>query len=76
MPAVCTRSSYYGFMDVTPCGTKDGYRNIWIPAATNFNPAERDRSSETLVYEGTSKIFRTGAAIYIAVVIARSTGRW
>jgi hypothetical protein len=28
------------------------------------------------VYEGTSKIFRTGAAIYTAVVVARSTGKW
>jgi hypothetical protein len=28
------------------------------------------------VYEVVSKIVQTGAAIYIAVVIARSTGRW
>jgi hypothetical protein len=27
-------------------------------------------------YEAVSKIFRTGAAIYTAVVVARSTGRW
>jgi hypothetical protein len=27
-------------------------------------------------YEGVSKIFRTGDAIYTAVVVARSTGRW
>jgi hypothetical protein len=27
-------------------------------------------------YEGVSKIFRTGASIYTAVVVARSTGRW
>jgi hypothetical protein len=26
--------------------------------------------------EGISKILRTGAAIYTAVVVARSTGRW
>jgi hypothetical protein len=29
-----------------------------------------------LLYEGTSKIFWTGAAIYTAVVVARSTGTW
>jgi hypothetical protein len=28
------------------------------------------------VYEVTSKIFRTGAAIYTAVVVAQSTDRW
>jgi hypothetical protein len=28
------------------------------------------------MYEGVSKIFRTGAAIYTAVVVVRSTGRW
>jgi hypothetical protein len=27
------------------------------------------------LYEGASKIFRTGAVIYTAVVVARSTGR-
>jgi hypothetical protein len=27
-------------------------------------------------YEGVSKISRTGAAIYTAVVVARSAGRW
>jgi hypothetical protein len=27
-------------------------------------------------YDGVSKIFRTGTAIYTAVVVARSTGRW
>ena len=29
-----------------------------------------------LVYEVRSKIFRTGAAMYTAVVVARSTGTW
>jgi hypothetical protein len=28
------------------------------------------------IYEGVSNIFRTGAAIYTAVMVARSTGRW
>jgi hypothetical protein len=28
------------------------------------------------LYEGVSKIFRTAAAIYTAVVVMRSTGRW
>jgi hypothetical protein len=32
--------------------------------------------SSGYTYEGGSKIFRTGAAIYTAVVIAQSTGRW
>jgi hypothetical protein len=27
-------------------------------------------------YEGVSKVFRTGAAIYTVAVVARSTGRW
>jgi hypothetical protein len=27
-------------------------------------------------YESQSKIFRTGAAIYTAVVVARGTGKW
>jgi hypothetical protein len=31
-------------------------------------------STKCYTYEGTSKIFRTGAAIYAAVVVARSTG--
>jgi len=29
-----------------------------------------------VIYEVGSKIFRTGAAIYTAVVVARSSGRW
>jgi hypothetical protein len=29
-----------------------------------------------LFYKVVSKIFETGAAIYAAVVVARSTGRW
>jgi hypothetical protein len=32
-------------------------------------------SEINVIYEGVSKIFRTGAAIYTAVVLARSTGR-
>jgi len=28
------------------------------------------------LYEVVSKIFRTGATIYTAVVVAQSTGRW
>ena len=32
--------------------------------------------SHLRVYEVVSKIFWTGAAIYTAVVVARSTGRW
>ena len=28
------------------------------------------------IYKVVSKIFETGAAIYTAVVVARSTGRW
>jgi len=31
---------------------------------------------EKIEYEAVSNIFRTGAAIYIAVVIVRSTSRW
>jgi hypothetical protein len=31
---------------------------------------------EDYVYEEVSKIFRTGAAIYTAFVVAQSTGRW
>jgi hypothetical protein len=30
----------------------------------------------SFIYEVVSKIFRTGAAIYTAVMVARSTGRW
>jgi Sec-independent protein secretion pathway component TatC len=33
-------------------------------------------SFQNVLYEGVSKIFRTGAAIYTAVVAARSIGRW
>jgi hypothetical protein len=28
------------------------------------------------VYKGTFKLFRTGAVIYTAAVVAQSTGRW
>jgi hypothetical protein len=30
----------------------------------------------SVVYEGVSKIFQTGATIYTAVVVAQSAGRW
>jgi hypothetical protein len=34
------------------------------------------QSDYCIIYEGVSKIFRTGATIYTAVVVAQSTGRW
>jgi hypothetical protein len=34
------------------------------------------RLSSLCKYDGVSKIFRTDAAIYTAVMVARSTGRW
>jgi hypothetical protein len=37
---------------------------------------QRPIQSVPALYEGVSKIFRTGAAIYTAVVVARSTDRW
>ena len=50
MSAVYTRSSNYGFRDVTSCGTRDGYRSDGRPAGTIFSPEGRVRSSETLVH--------------------------
>jgi hypothetical protein len=35
---------------------------------------QKNDRKDPAVYEVVSKIFRTGAAIYIAVVVARSTG--
>jgi hypothetical protein len=37
---------------------------------------ERNNSNLITYYEGAFKIFRTGTAIYTAVVVARSTSRW
>jgi hypothetical protein len=40
------------------------------------NPTKSSKRRLLYEYEGVSKIFRTGAAINTAVVVARSTGRW
>jgi hypothetical protein len=37
---------------------------------------KRWRTKYLSKYEGKSKIFRTGASIYTAVLVARSTDRW
>jgi hypothetical protein len=33
-------------------------------------------SKTSVYYEGTSRILQTGAAIYIAVMVVQSTGKW
>jgi hypothetical protein len=47
-------------------------RVTWLP----LQMCLRFNSRVSLIYEVVSKLFRTGAAIYTAVVLARSTGRW
>jgi hypothetical protein len=34
------------------------------------------KQTHGVIYEGVSKVLRTGAAIYTEVVVARSTGIW
>jgi hypothetical protein len=54
--------SNYHYSALTECGNK--------------TPLTRPSGSVDDLYDGTSKIFRTGAAIYTALLVARSTGRW
>jgi hypothetical protein len=59
------------------------FLEIWEPlsseilkACTGIAMPYHFRTNVIYEYEGVSKIFRTGAAIYTAVVVARNTGRW
>jgi hypothetical protein len=45
------------------------FKHQWNFAATPI-------ADDMQAYECVSKIFRTGAAIYTAIMVARSTGRW
>jgi hypothetical protein len=64
-----------------------GFRTLFFsPRSSNFISlvAEsvvriaipRNDAYVSLQYEGVTKVFWTGAAIYTAVVVARSTGVW
>jgi hypothetical protein len=55
-------------------GTKGGAQRASSLRPRCFGEADPETATHIYIYEVAFKIFRTGAIIYIAVVVARSTG--